>query len=226
MSPLDPNMSSAARYSPVYAITGTGTSALAVVTGEASSAGGTSTSNPSSPFPSSQVVSPVINSSPANALLPSPSSGNPYIDTTQAHTTTVGHSYVNPSSPLQILSDTPTSTGEGLLRQVVSGTSYFRAAAASSTSGGILGASPPHSPLQPPLTPTDNYVVSSSTGPLVDSIPATPSNFHGSGDVTVAVAVTTSPGRVDSTSELMIQQDAAQVLCNFIFVCDVFTLRK
>jgi hypothetical protein len=60
--------------------------------------------------------------------------------------------------------------------------------------------------------------VSSSTGPLVDSIPAAPSNFHGSGDVTVAVTVTTSPGRVDSTSELMIQQDTAQVLCNFIFV--------
>jgi hypothetical protein len=171
-------------------------------------------------------VSPVINSSPANALPPSPSSGNPYIDTTQAHTTTVGHSFVNPSSPLQILSDTPTSTGEGLLRQVVSGTSYFRAAAtASSTSGGILGTSPPHSPLQPPLTPTDNYVVSSSTGPLVDSIPAAPSNFHGSGDVTVAVAVTTSPGRVDSTSELIIQQDTAQVLYNFYFGISFLFLR-
>ncbi|PSN49573.1 hypothetical protein C0J52_09751 [Blattella germanica] len=213
VSPLDPNMSSAARYSPVYAITGTGTSALAVVTGEASSAGGTSTSsNPSSPFPSSQVASPIITSSPANALSPSPSSGNPYIDTTQGHATTVAHSFVNPSSPLQILSDTPTSTGEGLLRQVVTGTAYFRTTTSSSSAAGILGATPPHSPLQPPLTPTDNYVVSSSTGPLVDSVPATRADFHSNGDVAVAVAVTTSPGRVDSTSELLIQRDATQLV--------------
>ena len=212
VSPLDPNMSSAARYSPVYTITGTSSSALAVVAGEASSAGGTSTSsNPSSPFPSSQVASPIINSSPANALSPSPSSGNPYIDTTQAHATTVAHSFVNPGSPLHILPDTPTSTGDGLLRQVVTGATFFRAAASSSASAGILGATPPHSPLQSPLTPTDNYVVSSSTGPLVDSVPVTSTDFHGGSDVAVAVAVTTSPGRVDSTSELMIQPDATQV---------------
>jgi hypothetical protein len=54
--------------------------------------------------------------------------------------------------------------------------------------------------------------VSSSTGPLVDTVPATSGDYHGNGEVTVAVAVTTSPGRVDSSSELMIQQDAAQVL--------------
>ncbi|XP_023721528.1 PR domain zinc finger protein 10 isoform X4 [Cryptotermes secundus] len=213
VSPLDPNLSSAARYSPVYAITGTSTGALAVITGEASSAGGTSTSsNPSSPFPTSQVVSPIINSSPANALPSSPSSGNPYIDTTQGHATTVAHSYVNPSSPLQILSDNPTSTEEGLLRQVVTGSTYFRTTAASSTSGSILGPTPPHSPLQAPLTPTESYVVSSSTGPLADTVPATSSDYHGNGEVTVAVAVTTSPGRVDSSSELMIQQEAVQLV--------------
>ncbi|KAJ9585314.1 hypothetical protein L9F63_002899, partial [Diploptera punctata] len=195
VSPLDPNMSSAARYSPVYAITGTNSSALAVVTGEAPSAGGTSTSsNPSSPFPSSQVASPIINSSPANALPPSPSSANPYIDTTQSHAASVGHSFVNPTSPLHILPDTPTSTADGLLRQVVTGSTFFRTAAASSASAGILGATPPHSPLQPPLTPTDNYVVSSSTGPLVDSVPVTSADFTSSSDVAVAVAVTTSPG--------------------------------
>ncbi|XP_069691824.1 uncharacterized protein [Periplaneta americana] len=202
VSPLDPNMSSAARYSPVYAITGTGTGTLTVVAGEASSAGGTSTSsNPSSPFPSSQVASPMINSSPANALPPSPSSGNPYIDSSQGHTTTVGHGFVNPSSPLQILSDTPTSTGDGLLRQVVASTTYFRTATTTS---------PPHSPLQSTLTPTENYTVSSSTSPLVDSVPVTPADYHGTSDV--AVAVTTSPGRVDSTSDLMIQQEAAQLV--------------
>ena len=212
VSPLDPNMSSAARYSPVYTITGTGASALPVAVGEASSAGGTSTSsNPSSPFPSSQVASPMITSSPANALSPSPSSGNPYIDTTQSHAASVGQSFVNPSSPLQIISDTPTSTGDGLLRQVVTGATFFRAATSSSAAGGILGATPPHSPLQPPLTPTDNYVVSSSTGPLVDAVPVTSADFHSGSDVSVAVAVTTSPGRVDSTSELMIQPDPTQV---------------
>lgn len=206
-------MSSAARYSPVYAITGTSASALAVITGDAPSAGGTSTSSdPSSPFPTSQVVSPIINTSPANALPSSPSSGNPYLDATQGHATTVAHSYVNPSSPLQILSDTPTTAGEGLLRQVVTGSTYFTTTAASSASGSILETTPPHSPLQPPLTPTDNFVVTSSAGPLVDSVPATPPDYHGNGDMTVSVAVTTSPRRVNAANELMIQQGAAQVL--------------
>jgi hypothetical protein len=63
------------------------------------------------------------------------------------------------------------------------------------------------------LTPTDNFVVASSSGPLVDSVPATPPDYHGSGDMTVSVAVTASPRTVNSASELMIQQDAAQVLC-------------
>jgi len=119
---------------------------------------------------------------------------------------------VNPSSPLQILSDTPTTAGEGLLRQVVTGSTYFTTTAASSASGSILETTPPHSPLQPPLTPTDNFVVTSSAGPLVDSVPATPPDYHGNGDMTVSVAVTTSPRRVNAANELMIQQGAAQVL--------------
>jgi hypothetical protein len=122
---------------------------------------------------------------------------------------------VNAGSPLQILSDNPASTEEGLLRQVVTGTTYFRTTAASSTSGSILGPSPPRSPLQPSLTPAENYVVTSPTGPLVNTVPAT-GNFPASGDVTVAVAVTSPPGRVDSNNELMIQQAAAQVLLNLV----------
>jgi hypothetical protein len=53
----------------------------------------------------------------------------------------------------------------------------------------------------------------------VDTVPATSGDFAGSGDVTVAVAVTASAGRVDPSSELMIQQAAAQVLLNFIEKC-------
>jgi hypothetical protein len=65
----------------------------------------------------------------------------------------------------------------------------------------------------------ENYVVKSSTSALVSTVPAATGNFPASGDVTVAVAVTTPPGRVDTNNELMIQQAAAQVFHNFIAKC-------
>jgi hypothetical protein len=64
-------------------------------------------------------------------------------------------------------------------------------------------------------------VVASSAGALVNTVPAATGNFPASGDVTVAVAVTTPPGRVDSNNELMIQQATAQVLHNFIVKCSL-----
>ncbi|XP_067009796.2 PR domain zinc finger protein 10 [Anabrus simplex] len=214
VSPLDPNMSSAARYSPVYSMNGG--SSTHPLAREVPSEVVSNSSNPSSPFQSQVVVlanspSPIISSSTTNVLPASPSP-NSFIDTTQdippgAVVTSAGitHSLVNQILSSQVVLSSDSSGG--LLRQVVTGGAYFHQQASTTSANimtGALGSSPlhpdsPHSPLQPPLTPADSYVVSSSTEAL-DSVPATPSDFQGD----VAISVTDSPSIVDSASDLLI----------------------
>ncbi|GLH00110.1 Uncharacterized protein GBIM_06569, partial [Gryllus bimaculatus] len=225
VSPLDPNMGSTAHYSPVYTISGHSDSLS--VSREISSSNNTVSSNPSSPFPGQVVVltnpsSPLMNP-PSNTLPASPSftensHGHSPLSSTVVASPEIAQGFVNHmlsnpvSSPITCTSSS-TDGGDGLLRQVVADDGYFNQQASSTTGSvlpGGLGGSPlnpnsPHSPLQAPLTPADNYVVSSSTEAL-DTMGPRPSDFHSDASVSVA----NSPGVVDSTSEIMIHSSMQQ----------------
>ncbi|CAG2057084.1 unnamed protein product [Timema podura] len=184
VSPLDPNMSSAACYSPVYTIDQSPTTADV-----------NQSSNPSSPFQNQMVVlpnptSPLISSStPSSALSPS---GQTFVDTSHSTVSLTGgriiHTYVthlsSPDSTLPILSQSETEDGKGLLQEVEMGGTFYH----ESPTGGS-----PHSP------GSENYVVSSS-GTLLNAIPSSAADFVEA----ISINVDTSPpGVVDSTSDLL-----------------------
>ncbi|KAF4521285.1 hypothetical protein B566_EDAN002289 [Ephemera danica] len=145
VSPLDPNMSSAARYSPVYSIS----TSLAV---HHSPSHNLAISNPSSPFPGTVGI--------PNPNSPISSTNNPIDYRQRSH----HHHHQNPTPSTSYATavlrnpDSPIAGPSGLLRQA-----FFH-------SDRLTPSPSPQSPLQAPMTPSDNFV-SSSTGPSDDTNP-------------------------------------------------------
>lgn len=205
VSPLDPNMSSAARYSPVYSMS----NSLAVPNSPSQAL---AISNPSSPFPSSVGIqnpsSPI--SSTNNTVMP----GSP-IDYTGNQVVrqrlVMNQQRVGPipgpsySAAALRSPDSPIAGPSGLLRQA-----FFHA--------DRLTPSPTQ---QAPMTPSDNFV-SSSTGPADDT---NPTMMAESSDLRYLAQTSDSNGildaKVDSTREVstpLHDSHEASLIFNFLYI--------